>query len=92
MYWKYYGLIVMIVKCRIYWLYNLFNGLKFNHATGYEAALQTPQVLPFLSLMKPDSPHPVPQEFLIFHDSELAPTKRTPWSSEVPQFENIPLL
>lgn len=34
--------------------------------TGYEGYEQIAQVFPRASLMNPDSPQPVPQEFLIF--------------------------
>jgi hypothetical protein len=39
--------------------------MNTNHLFGYEAMLQTPQVFPLASLMKPFSPHEVPQEFLM---------------------------
>jgi len=45
---------------------------------GYEAARQTPQVLPLANLMKPFSPHPFDQEFLMCQAYESTATKVTP--------------
>lgn len=61
-----------------------------NHLFGYEAALQIPQVFPLASLMNPDSPHPLPHEFLIFQYWSVTPTKRTPWLSLVAQLLKTP--
>lgn len=59
--------------------------------TGKEATLQIPQVFPLASLMWPASPHWAAQEFLMVHDSSLAATKTTPWSSDWPQLLKTPL-
>ena len=51
-----------------------------DHATvGYDGYWQRAQVSPGESLMKPLSPHPTPQEFLILQKSAVTPTRRTPW-------------
>jgi|688.fasta_scaffold1222349_1 hypothetical protein len=52
---------------------------------------QTPQVLPVpANLMNPCSPHPVPQEFLIFQFPPTTPTNKTAWLIEAAQFVNTP--
>lgn len=63
----------------------------FFQAVGYEAAAQTPQVLPLASLTCPDSPQVVPHEFLIFQLVEVTPTRTTPWLSLVAQLLKTPL-
>jgi len=52
---------------------------------------QTPQVLPCPpSLIYPDSPHPVPQEFLIFQFPPTLPTNKTAWLIDAAQFVKTP--
>lgn len=58
---------------------------------GYEAASQTPQVLPGANLMKPASPQAALQEFLILRAESVLATKRTPWLRLALQFLKIPL-
>ena len=48
------------------------------------------QVFPLASLMNPDSPQVVPQEFLMVQYESAEATKRTPWLTELPQLENTP--
>lgn len=63
---------------------------EVNHLFGYEATLQIPQVFPLATLIYPDSPHEVPQEFLTFQYWSETPTKRTPWFNEVLQLLKTP--
>ena len=66
--------------------------MGLDHAGTTPAWAQTPQVLPPASLMYPDSPQPVPHEFLIFQAPPATPTKRTAWLMLVPQLLKTPLL
>ena len=70
------------------WVNNHF----FVQIVGYEGNPQTLQVFPLAILINPLSPHPFPQEFLIFHESPEDPTRRTPWLIAVPQLLKIPPL
>jgi hypothetical protein len=49
-------------------------------------------VFPYLSLIYPDSPHDVPQEFFIFQNPPLdeTPTINTAWLIEAAQLLKIP--
>ena len=69
-----------------------WNQTNRNHLLGYEAMLQTPQVFPLASLMKPFSPQEVPHEFLIHQYWSVIPTRVTPWLSLVAQLLNTPVL
>jgi hypothetical protein len=62
------------------------------HLFGYEATLQIPQVFPLASLINPDYPHDVPQEFLTCQYWSLIPINKTPWLREVLQLLKTPLL
>ena len=52
--------------------------------------MQTPHVLPVLSLIYPLSPQDVPQEFLIFHYESFAPTNKISWLRLVAQLLKTP--
>ena len=47
-------------------------------------------MFPLASVMNPFSPQDDPQEFLTSQSPPLVPTKRTPWSSLVPQLLKTP--
>jgi hypothetical protein len=55
------------------------------------AYAQTPQVFPAANLMNPCSPHPVPQEFLIFQFPPTLPTNSTAWLIDAAQLLKTPL-
>jgi len=65
----------------------------YNHVGTTPAYWHKPHVFPGDSLINPASPHPVPHEFLIFHEpSAAAPTKRTAWLIPDPQLPKTPPL